>query len=140
MPVYQPPRKAPSDSFRLVVGRNAFFTHCSTQNNELLHELMPENALWMHPKAAKALGIKEGEVVRVASNVGEAALQATMQQGIREDTVYMASGFGVLSKALRNIYGKGACIADLMEDYADHLSGNMAMHETFVRVSKRGIS
>jgi thiosulfate reductase/polysulfide reductase chain A len=51
--------------------------------------------------------------------------------------VYIASGFGVLSKGLTNIYGKGACIAEVLEDYSDELSGNMAMHETFVRVSRK---
>jgi thiosulfate reductase/polysulfide reductase chain A len=101
---------------------------------------MPENSLWMHPNAAKALQIKEGQWVQVTSKVGEAELRATLKQGIREDTVYMASGFGVMSKGLTNIFGKGACVADLMEDFADDLSGNMAMHETFVEVSKRGIS
>ncbi len=140
MPVYQSPQKGAANSFRLVVGRNAYFTHCTTQNNALLNELMPENALWMHPKAAKKRQISEGDVVRVTSPVGEAELRATLKQGIREDTVYMASGFGVLSKALRNIAGKGACIADLIEDQADTLSGNMAMHETFVQVSRKGRS
>ncbi len=140
MPVYRAPRNAPSGSFRLVLGRNAYFTHCSTQNNALLHELMPENLLWMHPSAAKALHVREGESVQVTSNVGKAELRITLKQGIREDTVYMASGFGVMSKNLTNIFGKGACVADLIEDFADDLSGNMAMHETFVEVSKRGIS
>ena len=49
----------------------------------------------------------------------------------------MASGFGVLSKGLTRIYGKGACIAELIEDHADTISGNMAMHETFVQVARK---
>ena len=48
----------------------------------------------------------------------------------------MDTGFGVISKGLSKIFGKGACIVEVLEDYADHISGNMAMHETFVSVRK----
>jgi len=137
MPVYRKPRAVPSGRFRLVVGRNAYFTHCTTQNNRLLHELMPENTLWIHPKAAAGLGIKDGDLVEVSSAAGKGELKVSLKEGIRRDTVYMASGFGVLSKGLTNIYGKGACIAEVLEDFSDELSGNMAMHETFVRVTRK---
>jgi thiosulfate reductase / polysulfide reductase chain A len=138
MPVYRPPGTPPENHFRLVLGRDAYATHATTQNNTLLHELMPENTLWMHPKPAVALGIAEGERVRVSSKAGEAEIRVTLKNGIREDTVYMASGFGVLSKGLSNIFCKGACVAELIEDHADDLSGNMAMHETFVQISRIG--
>jgi thiosulfate reductase / polysulfide reductase chain A len=138
MPVYQPPKTPPTGHFRLVLGRDAYATHATTQNNSLLHELMPENALWMHPKAAASLGIAEGERVRVSSKAGEAEIRVTVKNGIREDTVYMASGFGVLSKGLSTLFGKGACIVELIEDHTDELSGNMAMHETFVQISRKG--
>ena len=137
MPVYRSPREVPADRFRLVVGRNAYFTHCTTQNNGLLHEFMPENTLWINPKSASALGIRDGDLVEVSSAAGKGELRAELKNGIREDTVYMASGFGVLSKGLTNIYGKGACIAEVLEDYSDELSGNMAMHETFVIVTRK---
>jgi thiosulfate reductase/polysulfide reductase chain A len=137
MPVYRSPREVPPGRFRLVVGRNAYFTHCTTQNNSLLNEFMPENTLWINPKSASALKIKDGDLVQVSSPAGKGELRAEFKSGIREDTVYMASGFGVLSKGLTNIYGKGACIAEVLEDYSDELSGNMAMHETFVRVSRK---
>jgi len=48
----------------------------------------------------------------------------------------MDTGFGVISRGLTNIFGKGACIAEVLEDHADRVSGNMAMHETFVSVKK----
>jgi len=137
LPVYRKPRSVPSGRFRLVVGRNAYFTHCTTQNNRLLHELMPENTLWIHPKSAAALGIKDQDLVEVSSAAGKGELKVSFKEGIRRDTVYMASGFGVLSKGLTNIYGKGACVAEVLEDFSDELSGNMAMHETFVRVTRK---
>ncbi len=136
MPVYRPPRQVPEGSFRLVVGRNAYFTHGSTQNNALLHQLVPENRLWLAPGAARRLGIEQGDLVEVSSRVGKGRLRARITEEIREDTVYMLSGFGVLSKRLSNIYGRGACIAAVLEDHSDTISGNMAMHETMVTVRK----
>jgi hypothetical protein len=29
-------------------------------------------------------------------------------------------------------------MAEILEDYADEISGNMAMHETFVKVIRKG--
>ncbi len=137
MPVYSPPDKIPSDRFRMVVGRNAYFTHCTNHNNTLLYEFMPENELWLNPASAENLGIKEGDMVVVESRAGKTELKATLKKGIRKDTVYMSGGFGVLSKGLTKIYGKGGCMSEILDDFADYLSGNMAMHETFVSVSRR---
>jgi len=135
MPVYRSPRTVPEDRFRIVVGRNAYITQGSSTNNALLCQIFPENTVWIHPEPAEMLGIREGDEVEVASPVGKGRLKAHVTEETRKDTVYMASGFGVLSKALKNIYGKGACIADILEDYDDEITGNMAMHETMVTVS-----
>lgn len=136
MPVYRPPRRVPRDSFRMVVGRNAYITQGSTTNNRLLNELVPENALWIHPDSAKRMGISQGDRVQVRSKVGKQNIRAFVTEKTRKDTVYMDTGFGVLSKGLKTVYGKGACIAEILEDKNDDISGNMAMHETFVTVRK----
>ncbi len=138
LPVYRPPKQGSGNQFRVVIGRNAYFTHGSTANYDLLNELMPENVLWMHPKPAAKLGIKERDLVEVSSSVGKVRLKATFKHGIRADTVYMESGFGVISKELSLLQDKGACVVELLEDHADELTGNMAMHETFVDVKKIG--
>ena len=138
LPVYQAPKPRPLNRFRLVVGRNAYFTHCTTQNNALLNELMPENTLWLNSKAAGKLGLKDGDRVEVTSPAGRGELAVSLKHGIREDTVYMLSGFGPMSPGLSRIYGKGACIAELIEDHVDELSGNMAMHETFIQITRKG--
>ncbi|MDF1591973.1 MAG: molybdopterin-dependent oxidoreductase [Desulfobacterales bacterium] len=136
LPVYQPPQQVPEGKFRIVVGRNAYITQGSSTNNELLHELLPENALWIHPKPAGRLGIKQGDSVAVTSPVGKGILKAHVTQETRPDTVYMDSGYGALSKGLTHVFGRGACIADILEDYNDKISGNMAMHQTMVTVRK----
>jgi len=136
MPVYTPPKTVPENQFRIVVGRNAFITQSASTNNSLLWELEQENTLWIHPDAARRLNIAHGEKVKVASRAGSGVLKAEVTEKTRSDTVYMDTGFGVISKGLAKIFGKGACIADVLEDEADAVSGNMAMHETMVTVSK----
>jgi thiosulfate reductase/polysulfide reductase chain A len=136
LPVYRPPQPVPEDHFRIVVGRNAYITQSASTNNTLLWQLQHENRLWIHPAPAKKIGIQNGTLVEVKSSVGKGRLKARVTEDTRADTVYMDTGFGVISKGLSKIFGKGACIADVLEDHADRISGNMAMHETFVTVSK----
>ena len=136
LPVYSPPNKGPDKSFRLVVGRNAVITQSSSTNNSLLQEFLPTNHLWLNPQPAQELGIKDGDLVKVTSPAGTGKLRARVTHRIRPDTVYMETGFGVLSKGLSNLQDKGACIAAVLEDGVDTLSGNMAMHETLVTVVK----
>ena len=71
--------------------------------------------------------------------VSQADLKISFKHGIREDTVYMESGFGTLSKDLTQTFGVGASIVELLEDKVDELTGNMAMHETFVSLKKKGV-
>jgi thiosulfate reductase/polysulfide reductase chain A len=97
---------------------------------------MPENRLWLHPDPAAKLGIEQEEYVWVSSPVGRERIRVRLTEETRVDTVYMDTGFGVISRGLSKIFGKGACIADVLEDEADTVSGNMAMHETMVTVSR----
>jgi thiosulfate reductase/polysulfide reductase chain A len=136
LPVYAPPKNVPRDNFRIVVGRNAYITQSASTNNTLLWQLERENSLWIHPDPAKRLGIGHGDLVEVKSSAGTGRLKARVTKETRPDTVYMDTGFGVISKGLTKIFGKGACIADVLEDHADEISGNMAMHETLVSIKK----
>ncbi|KMY66803.1 nitrate reductase [Desulfocarbo indianensis] len=135
MPVYRKPAQPEADQFRLVVGRNAVVTQSSSTSNSLLMEFQPTNHLWINPAAAKGLGIEDGDWVKVASPAGKQWIQAKVTDMTRPDTVYMETGFGVLSPQLA-AHGRGACIAQVLVDDFDQISGNMAMHETFVTVSK----
>lgn len=136
LPVYRRPHTEPG--LRLVAGRTALLTQTSSQNNALLHELVPTNTLHIHPDAAGKLGISDGDLVEVHGNDSVQRLKAEFNYGIREDTVYMHSGFGSLSSGLSNVYRNGANIAALMHDAADEISGNAAHHESFVTVTKVG--
>jgi thiosulfate reductase / polysulfide reductase chain A len=135
LPVYRPPVKIPDGQFRLVLGRHAFFTHANTTNYPWLNSFSTENTLWIHPKSARALGIKETDLVEVASNVGAVKLKAQVTVKIRPDCVFMQHGFGKHS-AWQRLATSGGSDAQILETAWDHVSGGAAMHETFVKVRR----
>jgi len=124
--------------FRFVVGRHGQFTHANTQNNMWLLEAFgdTENAIWVNAKIARERGLKNGDRVKVKSRVGEQTVKVLATEFIREDVVYYLHGFGRLSQGLTNIYQKGASDAAIIEDFVETISGNCAMHETFVTIEK----
>ncbi len=136
LPVYQPPAQPPAGKFRLVIGRKAYFTHASTTNNPWLLDFSPENRLWIHPDSARAAGVADGDRVEVSSASGSVTLRASVTQEIRPDCVFLLHGFGKKSPKLKRAYNRGGADAALLETAWDRVSGNAAMHETFVKVSK----
>lgn len=136
LPAYQPPVEPPAGKFRLVLGRRAFYTHANSTNNPWLNEFARENDLWINPLSADRVGIKDGDLLEVSSRVGTVRLKARVTDEIRPDCVFMLHGFGKRSKWLRLTYNVGASDAQLLETAWDKVSGNAAMHETFVTVRK----
>ena len=136
LPVYKKPRQPEAGKYRFILGRHAWNTHTGTQNNEYLWEIQKENELWINTQEALKLGIRNGEYVVVKSSVGEQKIKAFVTEKIRPDCVSYVHGFGRDSQGLSYVYKKGASQAEILEDYLEPISGNAAMHETFVTVSK----
>ncbi len=136
LPRYQPPAAPPRGTLRLLPGKQAYFTHAANQHNAWLRELSPDNRLWINRDAAAARGIADGDLVSVRSPVGEVRVRAWVTDRIRPDCVHLPHGFGQRSPALRASYGVGASDQDLIEPRWDRISGNAALHETFVTVEK----
>jgi thiosulfate reductase/polysulfide reductase chain A len=138
LPEYTPPEEIPKGQFRLIVGKNAYFTHAANQNNPWLHELMPENALWIHPSPAADRKIEDGDVVTVKSMVGTVSLKAMVTEMIRPDCVHIPHGFDHISPMMSRVHGVGACDSDLIISREDKITGNAALHETLVTVELSG--
>ena len=136
LPEYAPPAQPPPGQFRLLPGKQAQFTHAANQNNEWLHELCAENRLWLHRGVAGSKGIADGDLVRVRSRVGEVKVRAFVTDRIRPDCVHLPHGFGHTTPALRRAFGRGVSDQDLIEPRWDRISGNAALHETFVTVER----
>lgn len=139
VPVWEPPLVEPKEGeFRLLHGHVAVHTHTTTQNNAYLHALMPENQLWIHPEPAGRLGIRDGDLVEVTSVTGSERLRARVTEGIRPDCVWMAHGFGCLSKKQRRAYGRGGNDSGLIPIRVAPISGAAAQCEVTVTVRKVG--
>ena len=70
--------------------------HGNTMNNPVLHEIMPENQIWINADEAKKLGISEGDRVRVTSSDGthSGTIRAHVTEWIHPEAVFMVHGFG----------------------------------------------
>jgi thiosulfate reductase / polysulfide reductase chain A len=136
VPTWQEPPKPAADHYYLITGKGARQTQFGTQNNQLLHKYDDEPLLWMNSKTAAEEGLRDRDMVKVTSEVGEVHVRLHVTEAIRPDSVYMQPGFGHLSKGLTTAYGLGSCDSDLHLTYTDPVSGGQALSQTFVTVEK----
>ena len=133
-PAYAPMPAITGGEFRLITGRNALHTHVSTQNNPYLNELLSENVLWINTKRAAALGIKNADLVTVASPQGSGTIKAFVTDFIHPEAVFMLHGFGHENKLAARSYNKGVSDALLQANIIDKVGGSPALHDTIVTV------
>ena len=137
LPVYTAPSQAFEGQLRMIPGRKAFFTHANTSNYPWLHAFEPENRLWLHPKTAQSFGVADGDRVEVTSSSGTIRIPVRISEDIRPDCVHMMHGYGKRSKWQRLVYDpSGASDAQVLETAWDKVSGNAALHETFVKIRR----
>lgn len=135
----------PQDIFRLTFGRCALHSQGHTVNNALLHQMMPENCLWIHSLKASALNIATGDTVVVFAETDPHKTQplghikAFVTDAIHPDAVFMIHGFGQKIPVEQRAYGQGLADNDLMLgglNHTDRAGGGIAMQEHFVRIGK----
>jgi thiosulfate reductase / polysulfide reductase chain A len=136
VPQWEEPAAPKEGEFYLLTGKVAQSTQFGSQNNQLLHKYSDEPRLWMNSDIAKSLGLKDNDLVEVASAVGKIHIKLEATQAIRSDCVSLPPGYGHLSKGLTTAYGWGACDSDLHVTYTDPISGSQALSQTFVTVKK----
>jgi thiosulfate reductase / polysulfide reductase chain A len=135
-PPYAPKPAAP-DQFFLLFGRVAQQAHGQSGNNLLLHELRPQNELWIHSSAAGRLGIRNGAPVRIRCGDQVAQGQALVTDRIHPQAVFMLHGFGRTVPLLSRSFGRG--MADQMLQRGklfdiDPAGGGLTLTETQVTV------
>jgi thiosulfate reductase/polysulfide reductase chain A len=135
-PTWEEPPAPAEGEFYLLTGKVAQHTQFGTQNNQLLHKYADEPRLWMNAGTAAGKGLVDGDWVEVHSKVGTAHIRLLATEAIRPDCVFLAPGYGHLSKGLTTAFGVGASDSVLHETYTDPISGGQALTQTFVTVSK----
>jgi thiosulfate reductase/polysulfide reductase chain A len=135
VPKYTRHPTAPEGHFRLITGRAPGHTFSRTQSNPFLHDLMPENEVWVNTATAARLGLKNREYVKLKNQDGVVSNKVRVKatERIRPDCVYMVYGFGHTARALKSAYGKGASAAQMVTRYrVDPLMGGTSMYDNFV--------
>jgi thiosulfate reductase/polysulfide reductase chain A len=137
VPKFTRPAEPPPGSFRLLFGRAPVHSFGRTQSNPLLHEMMPENEVWLNADVAARMGLADGAWVRLRNQDGVVSnrVQIKATQRIRPDCVYTVHGFGHTAKRLTRALGKGASDAQLVtRSVADPLMGGTGMNVNFVTI------
>ncbi|MDD5611425.1 MAG: molybdopterin-dependent oxidoreductase [Gallionella sp.] len=91
----------------------------------------------IHPKKAAQMGIVEGDIVEVASKTGTIKAQAYLFPGIHPDAVSIPLGRGHEAMG-RYAKGFGMNPFQILDAVYDQETGELAMHETRVKISKVG--
>ena len=139
VPKYTKHPQAPDGMFRVITGRAPVHTFSRTQSNPLLHDLMPENEVWVHTATATRLGLKHRDWVQLKNQDGVLSnrIRVKATQRIREDCVYMVYGFGHTHKMLKTAYLRGASAGGLVTRYeTDPIMGSTSIHSNFVSLVK----
>lgn len=91
----------------------------------------------IHPRKAAELRIAEGDIVEVTSKNGSIKAQAYLFPGIHPDAISIPLGRG--HEALgRYARGYGVNPFQILDEVFDKETGELALHETRVKVSKTG--
>lgn len=142
VPTYVAVEEVPKGFARLVYGRSPVHTFNRSQNNVWLYNAMPVNPVWLNDNSAKKMGLKDGDQISLVNSEGVKSSFTSVVKvtpGIRQDTVYMAHGYG--SKNPMMTVGKGAGIDDqeLITKLAiDPETGCNGMRNNFVKFVKDG--
>ena len=136
---YESPSKPPKGRFRLVFGRSPVHAHGHTINNPLLHELFPENTLWINSRVANRLGIKENDWVDVIADSVKGTVKAHVTDFIHPEAVYTVHGFGRQIPLQSRAYHAGMSDQKLQEGLLQHMDkagGGLCLCEKFVTVRR----
>ena len=137
---YKSPETPPKGQFRLVFGRSPVHAHSHTINNPLLHELMPENTLWINQRVAAKMGIEDGDWVDINSPGGATGtIKAHVTEFIHPEAVYTVHGFGRQIPLQTRAYHAGVGDQKLMKGLLqemDPAGGGLCLCECFVTVRR----
>ncbi len=139
LPTYKSVLQPNDGEFRLLFGRVPVHTHARTQNNPMLHKIYPDNKLWINKIDAAKLSIKNGDKVLVHSlytKMDSLPIEVYVTDLIKRKSVFMAHGFGHISKGLEIAYHLGAADSFLVSNDIDPISGAAAFNNAFVTLRK----
>ncbi|MBD3166130.1 molybdopterin-dependent oxidoreductase [bacterium] len=137
---YEAPPEFNGDKFRLITGKKAVHTQGrTTANNPLLHEITPENTIYIHTSRAKNLGLKTGDKITLTPEEEDKPQTGTLEvtDFIHPDAVFMLHGFGDTVPVRSRSFGKGVKNMQLSTGkLRQTVGGNCPLTDTFVQIAK----
>jgi anaerobic selenocysteine-containing dehydrogenase len=95
--VYRPPQESPDEEYPLVLttGRSLFHYHTGTMSRRVKgrNAFLNEELVEINPGDASALGIVDGDKIRVVSRRGEVKAKARLTEASSVGMVYMTFHF-----------------------------------------------
>ncbi len=131
-----PLRLIPAVSASMRDGRNANEPWLQ-ESPDPLTTIVWDSWVEIHPKTAAKLDIVEGDIVEVASRSGSIKAQAYLFPGIHPDAVSVPVGYGHEAMG-RYAKGVGANVFSMLDPVFDKETGELALNETAVKISKTG--
>jgi anaerobic selenocysteine-containing dehydrogenase len=95
--------------------------HTRSANAKWLYEISHANPVWIHPQDAKRLGVQNGDLLRVETEIGWFIDKCWVTEGIKPGVVAMSHHLG--RWRLQDAPGIGpgmSAVADLSEDGKEH--------------------
>jgi anaerobic selenocysteine-containing dehydrogenase len=133
-----PMHLVPSASPNMYDGRSANLPWLQEAPDQIT-KVYWDSCAELHPKTAAALGVKEGDYIRIESDQGAIEAQVYIYKGIHVDAVAVQMGRGHEEYG-RYAKGNGVNPLKILSPAMDEKSGELATHATRVRISKTGRS
>ncbi|WP_210363902.1 molybdopterin-dependent oxidoreductase [Bacillus sp. REN3] len=134
------PKVSPADdSFRLITGKQAIHSHTQTANIPILMQITKDydlERIWINPKRAKALGIKDGDMVEVKSSEATSKVRVKVTEKIHPEAIFVPSHYGITSKDLKTGVGIGFGYMEHVPFDFEKWSGAGNIQEVIVKVRK----
>ncbi len=132
------------DEFYFAYGKTPTVSHASTNSNNPVLAAVNDfkstiyKSVWIHPQRAKALGIGQGDRIRLTNNLSRQTTegQAHLTRLIRPDTIFIYSSFGVENPALSQTQGEGTATNKLIPYQVEPVVAGFKSQEFTLRVQK----
>jgi thiosulfate reductase/polysulfide reductase chain A len=123
----------------LIHGKQGYHSHTATANIPHLLQITKDygaERLWINRNRAEALGIKDGDMVKVKNKYAVGKVRAKVTARLHPEAVYLPSGYGNFSPYFSNAKGFGINQNDFCPYQLEPTNGHAMMMEVIVEVEK----
>jgi anaerobic selenocysteine-containing dehydrogenase len=102
--------------------------HTRSANAKWLYELSHRNPVWMHPEDARRIGVEDGELVKIRTEIGEMVDSVWVTEGIKPGIVAVSHHAG--RWRLKETQGVGQGMSNLVSIEGDDQTKSMRVQKS----------